>query len=71
MLIFGSLLSNYCLLTPELFRAHRIANRNLNIALGIFISKWMTPSRVMELSLSLQKYAVIGTNKNIDNNVRN
>lgn len=70
-LFFGGLLSNYCLLTLELFRAHRIANRNLNIALGIFISKWMTASRVIEFSISLQKYAVIETNENIDSDGRN
>lgn len=61
---FVELLLNYCLLTLELFRAHRVANRNLNITLGIFISKWMIASRVTELSISLQKYAAIGTNEN-------
>lgn len=58
------------LFTFEFFRAHRGANRNLKIALGIFISKWIIASRVTELSISLQKYAAIETNENIDSNVR-
>lgn len=65
-LFFRALLLNYCLLTLELFRAHRIANRHLKIALGIFISKWIVASTVTEHSISLHKCAAIETNENVD-----
>lgn len=65
-LLIWALLFNYCLLTLELFRAHRITNRNLKIALGIFISKWMAASVEIELIISHHKYATIKTNENVN-----
>lgn len=66
-LFFWALLLNYCLLTLDLFRAHRTANRNLKLVLDIFLSKWMVANTVIEVSISLHKYAVSETNENVDN----
>lgn len=66
-LFFWALVLNYRLLTLELFRAHRIATRNIKIILGIFISKWIWT--VTDFSISLHKYAAIESNENVHTKV--